>query len=241
VSDAVAGMADRLAAVRERIAAAARRAGRDPASVTLVGVAKRKSADEVVAAVRAGIRHIGENYVQEAVAKIPEVLEKLRVEGLGPPRWHFIGRLQRNKCGPVVARFDCLETVDRPALGDALERRAAAAQRHLAVLLQVNVSGEAQKGGADPEALPALLEAAAAWPHLSVTGLMAIPAAAADPEAARPAFARLRALRDALCQRPDARALHELSMGMSADYEVAIEEGATIIRVGTALFGARDA
>jgi pyridoxal phosphate enzyme (YggS family) len=158
---------------------------------------------------------------------------------VAPPRWHFIGRLQRNKARHVAARFDLVETLDREALGDELDRRAAAAGRRLDVLLQVDVVGEPQKGGAKPEDLPALLERSRSWGALRVVGLMAIPLETQHPEHSRPAFARLRALRDALRDAPGAGSLRALSMGMSADFEVAIEEGATIVRVGTALFGAR--
>ena len=232
-------VAGRLETVRERIALAAARSGRRPEDVTLVGVSKRKSAHEVAAAVRAGLSHIGENYVQEAVAKIPEVQSKLGADAR-VPRWHFIGQLQRNKAGHVAPLFDLVETVDRASLGTALERRAAAAGRILEILLQVNLSGEESKGGVPPEALGELLAASRAWSHLRVTGLMTIPEASADPEQLRPAFARLRELRDALRSSEGGAGLRELSMGMSGDFGVAIEEGATIIRVGTAIFGPRE-
>jgi len=228
-----------LAAVRERVAAAAERAGRSPDSIALVGVAKRKSAEQVAAAVRAGLRHVGENYVQEAAAKLPAVRAILEESGHKVPRWHFIGRLQRNKAGAVARDFDCLQTVDRERLAGELDRRAAARSEPLDVLLQVNLSGEAGKGGIAPADLPALLAAGAGWSRLRVVGLMAIPAPVDDPEAGRPAFAELRRLRDSLRGDPGGDRLTELSMGMSSDFEVAIEEGATIVRVGTAIFGAR--
>jgi pyridoxal phosphate enzyme (YggS family) len=230
----------RLAAVRDRVRRAAQRAGRSPDEIALTGVAKRKPAALVAAAVRAGLRHVGENYVQEAIPKILEVQEILESEGGAAPTWHFIGQLQRNKARRVAECFDLIETVDRARLAEALEQRAQAAGRVLDVLLQVNVSGEQQKGGIDPAALPELLAASAAWKHLRVVGLMAIPAEESDPEASRPAFARLRALRESLRGAAGGDSLRELSMGMSADFEVAIEEGATIIRVGTAIFGPRD-
>ena len=231
----MSGIDARLAGLRGRIETAARRAGRDPAAVTLLGVAKRIASQAVADAVRAGLADVAENYVQEAVGR-RDVLCALLPAG-PPPRWHFIGRLQRNKARAVAEHFDVVHTLDREALGAALERGAAAAGRRLEVLVQVNTSGEAQKGGVAPEQAAALLEAARAWHHLRVRGLMTIPAPADDPERSRPAFAALRALRDAL--RPDHPDLAELSMGMSGDFEVAIEEGATIIRVGTALFGPR--
>jgi hypothetical protein len=234
-------IASRLEGLRRRIAAAAERADRRPQEVTLVGVAKRQPASAVCAAVAAGLTHVGESYVQEDLAKRPEVERALREAGVSPPRWHFIGRLQRNKARHVAARFDVVETLDREALGEELDRRAGAAGRRLDVLLQVDVADEPQKGGAPPQALPALLDRSRSWSALRVAGLMAIPPATDHPERSRPAFARLRELRDALREAPGGDTLHALSMGMSADFEVAIEEGATIVRVGTALFGARDA
>lgn len=235
-------IAQRVAAVRERICAAAGRAGRRPDEVTLVAVAKRVAPERVLAAARAGVGHVAENYVQEALDKIPKVQAAL--EGYGgtpPPRWHFVGQLQRNKARRVVERFDVVETVDRESLGTELEQRAARAGRSLDVLLQVNLSREPQKGGVAPESLPQLLAASAHWAHLRTVGLMTIPAWSVDPEASRPVFAQLRALRDCLQRAPGAARLRELSMGMSGDYEVAIEEGATIVRVGTAIFGPRPA
>ena len=236
MSDAVGA---RIADVRERIARAAARAGRRAEEVTLVGVAKRQSAGAVAEAVRAGLAAVGENYVQEAAAKIPEVVARLAAEGVPAPRWHFVGQLQRNKTRHAAALFDVVETIDAAALGAELDRRAAAAGRRLAVLFQVNLSGELQKGGIRPEELSALIEASGAWPALDPVGLMTVAAAAPDPEGSRPAFARLRELLERAPAPPRAPRLRELSMGMSADFEVAIEEGATIVRVGTALFGAR--
>lgn len=228
----------RLGAVRERIARAAARAGRRPEDITLVGVSKRQPAEAVAALVAAGLAHCGENFVQEAREKIPRVAALLGANAR-PPRWHFIGRLQSNKAKLAAELFDVVEAVDRPELARALDAHAAAAGRTLEVLLQVNVSGEAQKGGAAPEALEPIARALAALPRLRLTGLMAIPAATERPEDVRPAFARLRELRDGLCRAAGGLNLPQLSMGMSADFEVAIEEGATIVRVGTALFGAR--
>ncbi len=230
--------AELLAAVRARVRAAAARAGRGADPVTLLGVAKGTAIDHVVAAVRGGLADVGENYVQEAAARRSDLAKQLGESGTALPRWHFIGRLQRNKARAVAQLFDAVHTLDRPELGLALERGAAAAGRTLDVLIQVNASSEAQKGGAPPEAVRALLAASAAWPHLRIVGLMAIPAASDDPERTRPAFAMLRELRNSL--RREHPALVELSMGMSGDFEVAIEEGATIIRVGTALFGPRE-
>jgi len=233
----VSDVTTRLAAVRQRIARAAARAGRSADAVTLVGVSKRQPASAVAEAVRAGLGHCGESFAQEARDKLPEVARLLG--DAARPRWHFVGRLQRNKARLVAAAFDCVESVDRASLALELDRRAGDAERRLDVLIQVNLSGEPQKGGVEPAALPALLDAAAGLVHLRVSGLMTVPAAAGGAEAARPVFAGLRELRDRLAAegRPE---LVELSMGMSADFEVAIEEGATLVRVGTAIFGARD-
>ncbi|MBW2269153.1 MAG: YggS family pyridoxal phosphate-dependent enzyme [Deltaproteobacteria bacterium] len=232
-------IATRLAALRARIADAAARSGRSPETIRLVGVSKRQPLVRIAAAVRAGLDCIGENYVQEAQAKLPKLRTELERHGIDPPRCRFIGQLQRNKAGAAVELFDAIETLDRERLGASLERRAAAAGRTLEVLLQVDVSGEPGKGGCAPEALPSLLAASQQWPQLRVTGLMAIPAPADDPEQLRPAFSRLRELRDSLQSAPGGESLTELSMGMSADFEVAIEEGATSVRIGTALFGPR--
>jgi pyridoxal phosphate enzyme (YggS family) len=230
----------RLAAVQQRIAQAAARAGRAPGEITLVGVSKRKPAEEVVAAVRAGLRAVGESYVQEALPKIEAVRARLEAEGVALPRFHFVGRLQRNKARHAVPLFDVIEALDSEELGAELERRAARAGRTLEALIQVNLSGEPQKGGLRPGAVPALLQAAAGWDHLRVSGLMTIPAASPDPETSRPVFAKLRELAQALRPAPGGSGLRELSMGMSADFEIAIEEGATLVRVGTALFGPRE-
>ncbi|MCH8889850.1 MAG: YggS family pyridoxal phosphate-dependent enzyme [Myxococcales bacterium] len=221
------------------MADAALRVGRKPEEITLLGVAKRKRPELIVAAVRAGLRDLAENYVQEAAAKIPAVNAELKNAGLAAPRWHFVGQLQRNKAREVVRLFDVITSVDREPLGTELERRAAQEDRRLDALLQVNLSAESQKGGVDPGALPKLLEASTRWPHLRIVGLMSVPAATEDPEDSRPAFARLRALRDELRGEPGGKHLSELSMGMTGDFEIAIEEGATIVRVGTAIFSPR--
>jgi len=218
----VVDVAANLAAVRARIARAAERAGRDPGSVHLIAVSKTKPAALVRAALAAGATDFGENYVQEAVAKRAEV-------GAGG-RWHLIGHLQRNKAARAVETFDCIHTVDSAALGTALARHAAEQQRTIHVLVEVRVGGEATKSGVDPEALPALL-AELQSPALVVDGLMTVPPPG-DPEAARPHFRTLRAL-------GERAGLRELSMGMSDDFEIAIEEGATMVRVGRAIFGAR--
>lgn len=224
---------ERIGSVRDRIARAAARVGRAPDEVTLVGVGKRHPASRVAAAVRVGLRVVAENYAQEAEAKIPEIREKLEVWGAPEPLWHFVGQLQRNKARIAASLFDCVESVDRLSLARALDRRAGELGRLLPVLLQVDFCGGARRGGAAPEELEVLLAGCRALPSLRVTGLMTVPAWNPDPEAARPSFARLRDL----ARR---HGLPELSMGMSADLEVAVEEGATMVRVGTAIFGPRD-
>ena len=228
-----AAIAARFAALRARVDAAARRAGRDPAAVRIVGAAKKQTPERVAAAVRAGLRDIGEHYVQEAEAKRGAVEAQVGATLAASLRWHGIGPLQRNKAKQAVACFSWLHAVDGTRLAAELDRRAAEAGRTLAILLQVNLSREATKAGVAAEDLPALLDAARGLAHLRVVGLMTMPAPAPDPEASRPVFARLRAL-------AEAAQLPELSMGMSDDFEVAVEEGATLVRIGTALFGARN-
>lgn len=234
-----AAIAERLADLRERIAGAARRAGRSPSEVTLVGVAKRQPAERVTAAVAAGLADVAENFVQEARAKIPLVREALGARGVAPPRFHLVGRLQTNKARLAATLFDCVQSVDREDLAHELSRRAAAAGRRLRVLVQVNLSGEPQKGGAAPDALGALLGACAALPGLELAGLMTVPEETTDEALLRRRFAALRELRDTFA-RAGHPGLRELSMGMSGDFEIAIEEGATQVRIGTALFGARE-
>ena len=220
--------------VRARIAAAARAAGRSAGSVRLVAVSKKMPVADVEAARAAGQLDFGENYAQE--------LRDKRDALAGPPerpsdlRWHFIGPLQSNKLKLVAGRVALLHSIDSPALVDEIERRGTPQD----CLVQVNVAGETQKRGLLPDALPALLDRFAAATSARCLGLMAIPPFADDPEAGRPAFAALRALRDreAARARPNVD-LGELSMGMSHDLEIAIAEGATIVRVGTAIFGAR--
>ena len=242
----------RVAEVLGRIADAARRSGRSPADITLVGASKRQPLERIVAAVRSGVRHLGENYLQEARDKRPAVEDLLRESASPLPRWHMIGNLQRNKVRAALSLFDLVETVDRAELAREIDRRilqiasasdasASCAPGTLDVFAQVNLSGEPQKAGVAPEELPALLEACAPLERVRVVGLMALPAPPpeADPGASREPFARLRQLRDHLRGAPGGGALRELSMGMSGDFEFAVEEGATLVRVGTALFGIR--
>lgn len=234
---------ERLAAVRARVEAACARAGRDPAEVCIVGASKRQPLERIAAAICAGLEQLGENYVQEARDK-RNALEALLeahygADGAPQPRWRLIGHLQSNKAAAAVRVFDTVDTLERVKLAKAISRRALEEGRPMEVLIQANLSGEPQKAGCSADELPALLAACASLEGLSITGLMTVPAATPDPEGARATFARLRELRDTLSREPGGEALRELSMGMSADFEVAIEEGASLIRVGTAIFGER--
>ncbi|MEZ4382028.1 MAG: YggS family pyridoxal phosphate-dependent enzyme [Nannocystaceae bacterium] len=223
-------IADNLARIRERIAAAIARRGPGP-DVTLIGVSKRQPIAAIEAAIEAGLRDFGENYAQELRDKVAAI-------GQDPPRWHFIGGLQRNKVKYAVGKA-LIHTVDRAELVDAIDARAARDGLTQEVLIEVNLGDEAQKAGIAAADLPALLGRFAATPRVRCRGLMIIPPVG-ETEDARPYFARLRELRDRLAATPRAGvALDHLSMGMSADFEAAIEEGATLVRVGTAIFGER--
>ncbi len=223
---------ERLFRVRERIERSCARAGRDPSGVTLVAVSKFHPAEAVSAMYACGQRLFGENYVQEALAKM---------EALDAPdiQWHFIGRLQKNKAKFVVGRFALVHTLDSLDLAQTLQKRALAAGVVQPVLIQVNLDDEPQKAGVAEADAPALAEAVAGMDRLALEGLMILPRALDDPEASRPAFAGLRTLRDSLAARLG-RPLPVLSMGMSGDLEAAVEEGATHVRVGTDLFGPRE-
>jgi len=226
-------VAERLQAVNSEIFEAARRAGRDPGSVRLVAVSKTVDAERIREAYDAGARVFGENYVQAAVAKIDRLPRDVD--------WHMIGHLQSNKAKRAVEVFNTVETLDRPSLAAALEKAARARRLRLDVLVQVNVGGESSKSGATTEEAAELVQKAEEWPNLRFCGLMTIPPYLADPERVRPHFRALRELRDRLRPSPAGAELTELSMGMSHDFAVAIEEGATLVRVGTAIFGERDA
>jgi len=229
-------VAENLAAVRARIAAAAERTGRAADSVQLVAVSKKKPSADIRAAVAAGQLDFGENYVQELLAKHGELSDLAATL-----RWHAIGPLQRNKVKQVVGRAALLHAVDSERLLDEIDRRSTESGVVTPVLLQVDIAREDTKSGCAEDELPAIARHALALPGVDLRGLMTLPPFFADPEAARPFFARLRALRDALVTRHGvpAERVRELSMGMSGDYEVAIEEGATLVRVGSAIFGAR--
>jgi len=226
------GIADALEMVRERIARAAVAAKRAPEAVKLVAVSKMQPADAVREAYAAGQRDFGENYVQELVAKA-EALRDLK-----DLRWHLIGHLQRNKAKQVAGLVALVHTVDSLELGRELGKRrsAAGAQAPLPVLIEVSIAGEQQKHGAAPGALPELLDGLSQIPELSLRGLMCVPPLTEDPAHARPYFDALACLRDEL---GGSERLPELSMGMTQDLEQAVAAGATMVRVGTAIFGAR--
>jgi pyridoxal phosphate enzyme (YggS family) len=227
-------IADRVAAVRERIHRAAARAGRSPDDVVLVAVTKTHSPEVVREAFAAGLCDFGENRVQEAEGKVL-ALADLRTAGV---RWHLVGHLQSNKARKAVPLFDLVHSLDDADLGRRLDRIGAEEARVVRTLLQVDLAGEGTKSGLPEAALLPTLEALRGLPSLRVEGLMVLPPFAEDPERTRPYFRRLRELRD----RARAQSLlrgSELSMGMSHDFEVAIEEGATYVRVGTELFGER--
>lgn len=224
-------LADRLAEVRRNVAAAATASDRNPDSITLIAVGKTFPAAVVAEAVSAGAVDLGENRVQEAVAKKP---------GVEGARWHLIGPLQRNKARAALEVFDVVHTLDRPEIADRLQFLLAEhwPERRLEVLVEVNVGSEPQKAGALPHDAAELVRHALGCDRLFVRGLMAIPPWGREPEESRTHFQALRELRDDLQQQVGAP-LPELSMGMSHDFEIAIAEGATMVRVGTAIFGAR--
>ena len=218
--------------VKERITQAALRSGRDPQDIQLVAVSKTMSVESVRQAIKAGATIFGENYVQEARKKIEEIGHT--------PRWDFIGHLQTNKAKYVFDLFDIIHSVDRLSLAKEINRLAAKQGKTIRILLQVNISGEEAKSGINPGEINRLVREITSLPHLSLEGLMTMPPFFEDPEKTRPYFITLRKLRDTLRQDIGEYAdLKELSMGMSADFEVAIEEGSTLVRVGTAIFGER--
>jgi len=226
----VSEVAGRLLRVRERIAAACERARRDPQSVRLIAVSKTFPAAAVREAMAAGQTLFGENRVQEALAKIGEI-------GSGA-RWHLVGRLQTNKAKHAAGAFELIHGIDGRELAAELDRRAEAKATTQAVLVQANLAAEPTKAGAGEDELWPLIEDVAQRTHLALRGLMIIPPLEPDPERARPWFRRLRELRDLASSRLG-RPLPELSMGMTDDFEVAVEEGATLVRVGRAVFGER--
>jgi pyridoxal phosphate enzyme (YggS family) len=229
----VPDIAGRLAGIRERMLRACERCGRDPAGVRLVAVSKTVEPERIRQALACGVTLLGENYIQEAREKIPNIDNS----GIS---WHYIGHLQTNKAKYAAALFDMVHSLDSLPLAQALDREAGKRGRVLQVLVQVNVSGEQSKSGSEPDDVPGLIAAAASLQHLRVQGLMTMPPLSDAPELSRPYFSALRRLRDDVVrQLPGCGGLPDLSMGMSADFEAAIEEGATLVRVGTLLFGMR--
>ncbi len=224
---------DSLNRVRDGIERAAHRAGRNPDEVTLVVVTKTFGVDAVRNAIEAGVTDVGENYVQEARAKIEAL-------GRDAARWHFIGGLQTNKAKYIVRLFDLVHSVDGHDLAAEIDRRAASEGRVMDILIQVDISREAQKSGVMEEDLVEFIRSVAPMPHITVRGLMGMPPFGREPEASRPYFHRMRELFDeVVSSRIPGVDMKELSMGMSNDFEVAVEEGATMVRVGTAIFGQR--
>lgn len=227
-------IADNLATVKERMAEAARKAGRDPQEVRLVAVSKTVPVERIAEAGEIGGCVFGENKVQEAQ-------DKIKTLGMGSYHWHFIGHLQRNKVKYIPGMFELIHSVDNSELAEEIHRHSMKHELVTPVLIQVNVSGETSKSGVAPDDLEELLEMVVSLNGISVRGLMTIPPFDPDPEKSRKHFAALRQLRDRI-QKLDIEnsSMDELSMGMSNDFVVAIEEGATWVRVGTAIFGARD-
>ena len=231
-------MAENIARVQEQMRAACRRAGRPPESVQLMAVSKMQPPERIVEAQAAGLRLFGENRVQEFAEKQPVLAAGAL---FGEASFHLIGPLQSNKVARAAQLFDAIDTVDSLRLAERLNHAAAAANKSLPVLLEIKLSEETSKHGLPPESaeVTALFERASDWPHLQIRGLMTVPPYLENPEETRPYFRRLRVLRDALAQRYPRIALDQLSMGMSHDFSVAIEEGSTCARIGTAIFGAR--
>jgi hypothetical protein len=228
-----------LRALHERITKAARAAGRDPSSVRLLAVSKAFPATVIAEAARAGQRAFGESYVQEAIEKMPEVAARITDHGsrITDLEWHFIGPIQSNKTRAIAERFDWVQSVDRFKVAERLAEQRPAHLPLLNVLLQVNVSGEASKGGVAPDELSQLATAVARLPRLRLRGLMAIPAPQTDVVRQRIAFAHTNKLFRQL--RRDGLKIDVLSMGMSDDLDAAIAEGSTMVRIGTAIFGTR--
>lgn len=225
-------ISDNLARINERIRTAAEQAGRDPAAVRLVAVSKTRPAADIVAAFQAGQTVFGENYIQELVPKLAEVQEAVQ--------WHVIGHLQSNKVKYIAGRVTLIHSVDRISLAREIDRQWGNLGRSCEVLLQVNISGESSKSGTSETEAFQLVRECALLPNIRVRGLMTMPPFFDDPDAARPYFAGLRRLAEAIdSERIAGVEMKELSMGMSGDFEAAIQEGATLVRIGTAIFGER--
>jgi len=227
-----AGIAENLEHIRARIAQAAGKAGRSPADVALVAVSKTVGVDAMHRAIAAGVTVFGESYLQEARTKIPQIT--------APVRWDFIGHLQRNKVRHAVDLFEMIHSVDSSPLAQEINLAAGKRGKKARILVEVNVSGERTKSGIEPQGADSLIQELMSLPHLSVEGLMTMAPYSDEPENSRPCFRALKQLKDALKERHGpALNLKELSMGMSSDFEVAIEEGSTMVRIGTAIFGER--
>lgn len=221
-----------LAQINERIRAAAERAGRDPASVRLVAVSKTRPAADIIAAFKAGQTVFGENYIQELVPKLTEVQEAVQ--------WHVIGHLQSNKVKYIAGHVALIHSVDRISLAQEIDRQWSKLGKICDVLIQVNIAGEATKSGTTEAGAIQLVRECALLPNIKVKGLMTMPPFFDDPDAARPCFAELRRLSETVAaQRIAGVEMVELSMGMSGDFEAAVQEGATLVRIGTAIFGER--
>jgi len=224
----------RLAHIRNEIRTAALACGRDPETIDLVAVSKRKSSHTVAAAIKAGVTLLGENYIQEAVDKIDTI-------GNSPATWHFIGHLQTNKARFAVKYFDLIHTVDSLKLAREINKQAGKINKRQAILLQVNIADEASKSGTTASLALALARDIAGLEHVHLTGLMGMPPFFDDPEGARPYFKALASLLDTIrAENIPGIDLKHLSMGMSGDFKVAIEEGSTMVRIGTAIFGSRE-
>ena len=228
-------IARRVESVLSAIRSAAEKAGRRPDSIRLVAATKTVTADRIREGIGAGLSILGENRVQEALPKVEALAQ-------APVRWHFIGHLQRRKVRSVVGMFELIHSVDSLELAQEIDRRAGEAGRPQGILLEVTIGGETTKGGFHQDGFPQLVSTMAALSNIQIKGLMAIPPPTAEPESARTYFIRLRELAEAIAaQRIPGVAMDELSMGMSNDYDIAVQEGATLVRVGSAIFGERHA
>jgi pyridoxal phosphate enzyme (YggS family) len=226
-------ISDNISAIREKISRACTRAGRPPDGVTLVAVAKTFPARAVREAFEAGVKDVGENYVQELLSKRSDLPDATL-------RWHFIGHLQSNKVKQIAGWIGMIHALDSAPLAMEIDRRAAAARRVIECLIEVNTTGETTKFGLPPARVAALVRSLESCEHISLAGLMTIGPFLPDPEGSRPMFRRLRELRDEIAALGQANAaMRHLSMGMTGDFEVAIDEGATLVRIGTAIFGPR--
>ncbi|MEW6614346.1 MAG: YggS family pyridoxal phosphate-dependent enzyme [Thermodesulfobacteriota bacterium] len=234
-------IADNLLSVKERIEKAALKAGRDPGEVKLVVVSKTIEVEEIREAISAGATILGESYVQEAKEKIEEIGHQVGARRVVPLFWHMIGHLQTNKVKQAVSMFDMFHSVDRKVLAEEIDKRAKQSGKRVSVLIQVNISHETTKSGIERDRAISLVSEIANLTNIKVEGLMTMPPYFDDPEDARSYFKSLRELKEEIEREGlENISMRELSMGMSSDFEIAIEEGATIVRIGTAIFGERE-